>query len=84
MVSRSYERPRVELWPLALSVPLPTIPIPLRQGDPDAMLDLKSVLDEQYDAAGYEDYIYHNRPVPPFEKDDKAWAVEFIPTVPDD
>ena len=30
MVSRSYERPRVELWPLALSDPLPTIPIPLR------------------------------------------------------
>lgn len=28
MVSRSYERPRVELWPLRLRDPLPLIPVP--------------------------------------------------------
>lgn len=74
MVSRSYERPRVELWPLALSDPLPTIPIPLRPADADATIDLKRLLDQQVDAAGYEDYIYHNPPVPPLAAKDKIWA----------
>lgn len=78
MVSRSYERPRVELWPLALTDPLPTIPIPLRPPDADATIDLKCLLDEQYDAAGYEDYIYHNTPVPPLKTNDKAWADQVI------
>ena len=40
MVSRSYERPRVELWPLVCD-PLPTIPIPLRLGDRDATINLQ-------------------------------------------
>ena len=83
MVSRSYERPRVELWPLSLSDPLPTIPIPLRQGDTDATIDLKSLLDEQYDAAGYEDYIYGNPPVPPLAVEDKAWTDQLLPAAPD-
>ena len=78
MVSRSYERPRVELWPVALSDPLPTIPIPLRLGDHDATIDLKRLLDEQYDAAGYEDYIYDSPPVPPLAAKDKAWADQLL------
>lgn len=82
MVSRSYERPRVELWPLALSDPLPTIPIPLRLGDPDATLALQSLLHEQYDAAGYEDYIYRNSPVPPLAAEERTWAAQLLPIPP--
>jgi hypothetical protein len=82
MVSRSYERPRVELWPLALSDPLPTIPVPLRQGDADATLDLKRLFDEQYDAAGYEDYIYQTQPVPPLGTKERVWAKQFLSPAP--
>jgi hypothetical protein len=74
MVSRSYERPRVDLWPLALRDPLPTIPIPLRRDDRDATLDLQRLLHEQYDAAGYEDYIYRTSPQPPLSEADTEWV----------
>jgi len=84
MVSRSYERPRVELWPLALSDPLPTIPVPLRLGDTDATLDLNRLLNEQYDAAGYEDYIYLSPPVPPLGTKEEAWAARSLSPTPDE
>jgi hypothetical protein len=78
MVSRSYERPQVGLWPLRLSDPLPTIPVPLRQGDTDATLDLQRLVHEQYDAAGYEDYIYSTPPVPPLDVEQSAWAAGYF------
>jgi len=78
MVSRSYERPRVELWPLALRDLLPTIPVPLR-GDRDATIDLGPLLHQQYDAAGYEDYVYRSRPQPPLAETDAERAEPLIP-----
>src|SRR5262249_55405960 len=58
LVSRWELRPRAGVWPIRLRDPLPTIPIPLRGEFPDAKLDLKAVLDQVYEASGYEDYIY--------------------------
>jgi hypothetical protein len=78
MVSRAETRPKVELWPFRLRDPLPTIPIPLRAPDPDAILDLKAILDRVYDAAGYEDYVYSGSPVPPLSLDDRLWAEELL------
>jgi hypothetical protein len=74
MVSRSYERPRVELWPTMLREPLPVIPVPLRVGDADATVDLGRLLHEQYDAAGYEDYIYRTNPQPAVPAPDADWV----------
>lgn len=74
MVSRSYERPRVELWPLNLRDPLPLIPVPLRMGRRDATIDLGQLFAEQFDAAGYEDYVYRTNPQPPLAASDAAWA----------
>jgi hypothetical protein len=72
----------VDLWPLALRDPLPTIPIPLRREDRDATLDLQRLLHEQFDAAGYEDYIYRTSPQPPLSKSDAAWAESLAPGAP--
>ena len=52
MVSRGYERPRVGLWPMRIREALPVIPVPLKQEDPDAVLDLQQLLHETFDAAG--------------------------------
>ena len=57
-LSRAEERPHADLWPIGLRNPLPVIPIPLREGDPDALLDLKEVVDHIYDTGGYAYYIY--------------------------
>ncbi|MGE3808512.1 MAG: DUF4058 family protein [Gemmataceae bacterium] len=72
MVSRSYDRPRVELWPLAVRDPLPLIPVPLRMSDQDATVEPGRLL--QFDAAGYEDYIYGSNPQPALATEDAAWA----------
>lgn len=74
MVSRSYERPKVGLWPMKLREPLPIIPVPLKPEDPDAVLDLQQLLHETFDAAGYADYIYQGKPRPPLHPEDEAWA----------
>jgi hypothetical protein len=77
-VSRVEERPRVGLWPLMLRDPLPAIPIPLLAPDPDAMLDLQSLLHRLYDAGGYEDYIYDGTPHPSLVASDAAWARQVL------
>jgi hypothetical protein len=83
MVSRAEQRPEVELWSLRLWDRLPEIPVPLRQPDPDARLDLQAVLNRVYDTAGYEDYIYGTGPEPPLAPDDAARARQFVPARPD-
>ena len=74
MVSRSYERPKVGLWPMKLREALPVIPIPLKPEDPDAVINLQQLVHETFDAAGYEDYIYQGKPRPPLHPEDEAWA----------
>jgi hypothetical protein len=81
MVSRSYDRPRVELWPFALRDPLPLVPVPLRLGRRDATLDLGRLLREQFEAAGYEDYVYRATPQPPLAEGDAAWAASLLQPV---
>ena len=79
IVSRAEDRPDVGVWPIRLRDPLPNIPIPLRDADPPAKLDLQEVLHRIYDAAGYQYYIYQGRPQPPLHPADVVWAQQFIP-----
>lgn len=78
IVSRSEERPRAGSWPIQLREPLPIVPIPLRHGDPDARLDLQSILHRIYDAAGYGYYIYKHPCDPPLTPNDQTWADELV------
>ncbi len=77
LVSRCEKRPRVGLWPLRLGDRLPVIPIPLREPDPDAQLDIQEVLHDIYDRAHYETYVYDGSPVPPLSPEDETWARQF-------
>ena len=80
VVSRFEERPeRAGFWPIRLRERLPEIPIPLRQGDADARLDLQQVLHRIYDAAGYAYHIYSGPPEPLLAAEDAAWAQQFLP-----
>jgi hypothetical protein len=58
--------------------PLPTIPIPLRAPYGNVELDIQSVLHGVYDRAGYQDYIYLEKPNPPLSAEDAAWAQSLI------
>ena len=78
-ISRADDRPRAGFWPIGLREPLPVIPIPLRQEDPDARLDLKAALDRVYDEGGFAFLLYDGAPDPPLETEDAAWAQQFLP-----
>jgi hypothetical protein len=82
VVSRVERRPKAGFWPISLRERLPEIPIPLRQGDADARLDLQQVLHQIYDAAGYAYHIYSGPPEPPLLGPDAAWAASLVPTSP--
>ena len=74
LVKRARERTRAGVWPIRLRETLPSIPVPLRDPDPDARLDLQSVLHTVYDRAGYRHRIYRGTPKPKLAADDAQWA----------
>ena len=74
LVKRASERTRAGVWPIRLRDGLPPIPVPLRSPDPDARLDLQTVLHTVYDRAGYRHRIYRGTPKPKLVADDAQWA----------
>jgi hypothetical protein len=79
MVSRVENRPDAELWPISLREPLPKIPIPVRESDADAVIDLQAALNHVYDGVLYGNYIYEGTPEPNLSSDDALWATAFVP-----
>ena len=58
---------KVDVWPLQLADKLPVLPVPLREPDPDVVLDLGAVLTAVYDEAAYELSIDYSQSPPPPE-----------------
>ncbi|TVP62417.1 MAG: DUF4058 family protein [Leptolyngbya sp. LCM1.Bin17] len=56
---------QMELWPIALSMRLPVVPVPLQAPDPDVPLDLQGALAAIYDEAAYELSLDYDQPPPP-------------------
>jgi hypothetical protein len=80
-VSRAGRRPQVGIWPIALSAPLPSVPVPLDPGDPDVMLDLQAVLSGLHEAMGYDLSVDYTRPPPgPLSPEDAAWIDQQLRT----
>ncbi len=80
LVSRYPTRPRVDFWPIALRDPLPVIPVPLSPGDPEASLDLQSLVHRIYDAGYFSLFLYDGPPEPALRPDDAAWAAGLLTT----
>jgi hypothetical protein len=78
MFSRDEQRPHDQFFPILMSDPLPEIPIPLKNGDPDLRLDLQRLLHQTYDAAGYAKFIYDNELTPPLSPADARWAEDLL------
>jgi hypothetical protein len=76
MVSRRPQRPEVQVWPVGVRQPLPTVPIPLRTGEPELALDLKPLIDAVHDGGTYRYQLYAGVPSPPLSPDDAAWAAD--------
>lgn len=74
LVRRAEQLRLAGVWPLRLRDPLPLIPVPLQAPDPDARLNLQSLLHLVYDRAGYRYRIYNTPPRPPLHPEDAKWA----------
>ncbi|MCI0635304.1 MAG: DUF4058 family protein, partial [Actinobacteria bacterium] len=72
-VRRAWSPTAVEVYAAPLRERLPVIPVPLRDTDDDAPLDLQAVVDQSYAGAGYDDIDYRAEPIPALEPEDAAW-----------
>jgi len=62
LLSREQSRPIMDVWPIALTEPLPQVPVPLLERDPDVELDLQAAFNEVYDRGGYDLAIDYSAP----------------------
>ena len=65
-------------YPMSLRLPLPTVPVPLRQTDAQIGLDLQPLVERVYMAGGHDDINYTVRADPPLSDNDAAWAREIV------
>jgi len=77
-VSRAWERgPKLDyqLFPVRLEEPLPCIPVPLREGEPEVPLDLQYVFNQAYDGGPYARGAvdYGVPPDPPVRPEQADW-----------
>ena len=72
----------VYLQPISLRTPLPSVNIPLREGEPTSQLALQPLLEKAYQNGKYARTIDYSSPLePPLEPDDAQWAQVLVKSV---
>ena len=67
------------VYPIFLSAPLPSIRIPLRQGDEDVVLELQPLVERTYKNGRYGSFIdYHRELDPPLPAAERSWATALL------
>jgi hypothetical protein len=81
-LSRANPRRRVEIWPIPLEQPLPTVPVPLLPGDADVSLDVQQAFDTIYDLFSYDRAADHSGAPPvPLAPEQTAWVAARLQAV---
>lgn len=74
LVSRAHCRPDADLYLFDLEQPIPRLPIPLRTGEPEPLIDLQQLINEVYERARFDLAIDYSQPVkPPLPPEKAAW-----------
>lgn len=73
-VTRAQGVPQYEMYGFSLMQGLPALPIPLRKGDPDVLLELQRLIDMAYQNGAYDDIDYRQPARPPLEGELAVWA----------
>jgi len=73
-VHRGWRYAEYEIYAFPLRQRLPKFRIPLRESDPDVILDLQAIVDQTYANGAYDDMDYAAPLYPPLDPDDAAWA----------
>ena len=90
-VCRRQQRFQAAVYAWELRRPLPPIPVPLAETDPDAVLDLQALFTTVYARAGYDYSLNYRRTIaPPLSEGDRVWVQQVFashypePQVPHD
>ena len=79
LLSRAGHRPETEVWPIGLDQQLPTVKVPLLEGDADVDLDLQEVFNSVYDLGAMEFALdYRHEPDVPLPADWAVWADQLL------
>jgi hypothetical protein len=77
LVSWAERAPRCRVWPAHFRRPLPPIPVPLLEPDPDLNLDLQPLIDSIYSLGRYDQQLDYTKPLTPMLADnDAVWLRE--------
>lgn len=80
IVSRRPRRPVADVYAWTVRDPLPTVPVPLKEGDPDVSLDLQAVFATVYDRARYDLSLNYGADLPtPLRAEDAEWVRRVLP-----
>ena len=79
LISRWQVRPDIDLYPFRLQNPIPDVPVPLLEGDDDAVVPLGALLDDMYEQDYYANYVdYQGDPEGPLSDEDREWIDELL------
>ena len=81
-VYRDTEPDQFELYRAPLQERLPNIPIPLRPGERDIVLELQPLIDECYRDGRYHRIDYHSDIKLNFSESDLAWISQRLREIP--
>ncbi len=74
-VNRAPDEYRFEAYPIPLQRRLPRFGVPLREPDPDVVLDLQAAFTQCYDDGGYADFVdYRQPPATTLSPEEAAWV----------
>jgi len=73
-VFRTTRAKALEVYPISLRNPLPTIRVPLRPADADISVDLQPLINQCHERGRYHSLDYRSELVPPLGPEDAAWA----------
>jgi len=77
IVARGARLPVAEVYRWSVRDALPLLPIPLREPDPDVLINLAELVSKVYDLGRYTRTIRHNSPLPEsvlLTSEDRAWV----------
>lgn len=79
-LSRSNNRPLTDIWPIHLNQPLPEkIPVPLADGDSDAVMSMQAAMSATYDLLRYDLAIDYSQSLrPKLDADAQKWVTKLL------
>jgi hypothetical protein len=77
-IRRACRRSEIEAYPIPLPARLPVIPIPLRDGEGEARLDLQALIDLAYEEGRHEMMDYSQPLQPPLAGDEAVFGEQML------